>query len=160
MRRANLLITTRPPNLTRPGQTASRKWGQIPNETVIAREPPFGAGFRQIVGRVRAAREGSFCARRMSCSPLGRGSGVIPADREEMPAQPISMTRCHVFSESWSLDAWSVSSQTCRDPTSPAGMTSGQAESAASGAPEPGNERRRGLACPTTRRRRQGGGLP
>ncbi len=124
------------------------------------RYPPFGAGFRQIVGRVRAARERSFCARRTSCSPLGRGSGVVPADRAEMPAQPVSMTRCHVFSESWSLDAWSASSQTCRDPTSPAGMTSGQAESAASGAPEPGNERRRGLACPTTRRRRQGGGLP
>jgi hypothetical protein len=64
------------------------------------------------VGRVRAAREGSFCARRTSCSPLGRGSGVIPAGRAEMPAQPVSMTRCHVLPGSWSLDAWPASGQT------------------------------------------------
>ena len=46
------------------------------NESLLdTRRLSFGAGFHQIVGRVSAAREGSFCTQGTNCSPLGGDPG-------------------------------------------------------------------------------------
>lgn len=53
---------------------------------LLTRAEPFGAAFHQIVGRVSAAREVTFCAQRYELFALRTGIRVIPASRAEMLA--------------------------------------------------------------------------
>jgi hypothetical protein len=64
-----------PPGGVRPRPTIQSPRGSDILRSQRVRERPFGAGFHQIVGRVSAAREGSFCAQGTNCSPSGGDPG-------------------------------------------------------------------------------------